>query len=143
MRILVINGPNLNLLGTREIGIYGKQTIQELEKYLKDWIKCKNVELRFYQFNSEGEIIDCIQSNANWADGIIINPAGYSNTSIAIYDCIKGIDIPTIEVHLSNVFSREEFRKKLVIAGACIGVISGFGFNSYILALEHLITKLR
>ncbi|RLC47623.1 MAG: type II 3-dehydroquinate dehydratase [Candidatus Cloacimonadota bacterium] len=143
MRILVINGPNLNLLGTREIGIYGKQTIQELEKYIKDWIKCKNVELRFYQFNSEGEIIDCIQSNANWADGIIINPAGYSNTSIAIYDCIKGIDIPTIEVHLSNVFSREEFRKKLVIAGACIGVISGFGFNSYILALEHLITKLR
>lgn len=141
MRILVINGPNLNLLGTREIEIYGKQTIQELEKYLKDWVKCQNVELRFYQFNSEGEIIDCIQSNANWADGIIINPAGYSNTSIAIYDCIKGMDIPTVEVHLSNVFSREEFRKKLVIAGACVGVISGFGFNSYILALEHFITK--
>lgn len=141
-KILVINGPNLNLLGERKPEIYGRMSLPEIEEKLKGFAKKKGANIEFYQSNFEGEIIEKIQEARENFDGIIINPAALSHTSVAILDALKAIDIPSVEVHLSNIFSREEFRKKALTASACSGIISGFGWRSYLYALYELLDKL-
>lgn len=136
----MIHGPNLNLLGSREPEVYGNNTLQEINKLLMEIAYKNNVELEIIQSNSEGEIIDKLHLNAD-INGIIINPAAYTHYSLAIYDAIKGIKSPVIEVHISNIYSREDFRKKSVTAGACIGVISGFGYYSYVMALYAFLNE--
>ena len=139
MKILVVNGPNLNLLGTREPAIYGCETLDKINSELTDFAKklSPEIELTFFQSNIEGEIIDKIQSCMDF-DGLIINPAAYTHTSIAIADCIKGLEIKAVEVHLSNVNNREEFRKKSFIAPVCKGSVIGFGKDGYKMALLGL-----
>ena len=138
-KILVIHGPNLNLLGTREPEIYGKMTLKEINAKLNQYAKSKKISLKIVQTNWEGEIIDLIQKAKGKFDGIIINPAAYTHYSIAIYDTILAVGIPAIEVHLSNIYKREEFRRKSVIAPACLGQICGFGWKGYVMALDSLI----
>ena len=139
MKILVINGPNINMLGVREPEIYGKLSLDIIEKELIEYSKnFENLTLEFYQSNIEGEIVDKIQSSINNFDGIIINPAAYTHTSIAILDAIKAVKIPTVEVHLSNVNSREEFRKVSYVSEACLGCVAGFKKDSYKMALFGL-----
>lgn len=135
-RILIINGPNLNLLGLREKGVYGNETLEEIARRVMDEASKLNVEVDFVQSNHEGEIIDKIHDARGKYDVLIINPGAYTHYSIAIRDAIKGVEIPAIETHLSNIHSREEFRSKSVIAPVCIGQISGFGGNSYLVALN-------
>jgi 3-dehydroquinate dehydratase-2 len=135
-KVLVINGPNLNLLGTREKDIYGTETLEQIAKKTNAEALKHNINLSFIQTNHEGEIIDQIHEAKGNIDVIIINPGAYTHYSIAIRDAIKAVQIPTIEVHLSNVYGREEFRSKSVIAPVCVGQISGFGGNSYILAVN-------
>lgn len=135
--ILVLHGPNLNFLGKREPEIYGKNTLDDINAILEKKAAELGLTLRIFQSNSEGGIIDIIQQNCD-VSGIIINPAAYTHTSIAIRDAIVSTGIPTIEVHLSNIHAREEFRHRSIIAPVCIGQICGFGLNSYILALEAL-----
>ena len=139
MKILVVNGPNLNLLGTREPHIYGSETLDKINAELVEFAKklSPDIELEFFQSNIEGEIINKIQSCMDF-DGLIINPAAYTHTSIAIADCIKGIDIKAVEVHLSNVNNREEFRKKSFIAPVCKGSVIGFNKDGYKMALLGL-----
>ncbi len=139
MKILVVNGPNLNLLGTREPAIYGCETLDKINSELTEFAKklSPEIELTFFQSNIEGEIIDKIQSCMDF-DGLIINPAAYTHTSIAIADCIKGLEIKAVEVHLSNVNNREEFRKKSFIAPVCKGSVIGFGKDGYKIALLGL-----
>lgn len=135
-KVLVINGPNLNLLGTREKDVYGTETLESIAKKVNAEGKKLNAEIAFIQSNHEGEIIDRIHDANGKYDVIIINPGAYTHYSIAIRDAIKGVDIPAIEVHLSNIHSREEFRHKSVIAPVCVGQISGFGGYGYIMALN-------
>jgi 3-dehydroquinate dehydratase-2 len=135
-KVLVINGPNLNLLGTREKDIYGSKTLQDIAQKMNNEAQNLNVDMSFIQSNHEGEIIDKIHEAKGKFDVIIINPGAYTHYSIAIRDAIKAVEIPTIEIHLSNIHSREEFRAKSVIAPVCSGQISGFGSNSYILGLQ-------
>lgn len=139
MRILVINGPNINMLGIREKEIYGKQDYESLVKQIDEFSKKNNVEIYVCQSNIEGEIVNFIQQAYGKYDGIVINPGAYTHYSIAILDAIKSVDIKTIEVHLTNINTREEFRRKSITSLGCIGQISGFGFYSYILALEYLV----
>jgi len=139
VRILIIHGPNLNLLGRREPGVYGVQTLPQIDAQLQELAEKMNVELKIAQFNSEGEIISFIGDNADWADGIVINPAAYTHTSVAIRDAIAAVELPTVEVHLSNVFGREEFRHFSYISPVATGVICGFGAGSYVLALEAIV----
>ena len=134
-KILIINGPNLNLLGVREKDVYGKESLQDIAIKVNEKSKELNVEIDFVQSNHEGEIIDKIQSARGKYDVLIINPAAYTHYSIAIRDAVKAVELPCIEVHLSNIHAREEFRTKSVIAPVCAGQISGFGSNGYILAL--------
>ena len=143
MKIVVINGPNINFLGIREKGIYGSDDYESLCKYIEKESSMLNAEVEIFQSNIEGEIINKIQSSYNNADGIIINPGAYTHYSIAILDALKSVNIKTIEVHLSNIYAREEFRHKSVIAPACIGQISGLGFSGYKFALEALTAMLR
>ena len=145
MKILVINGPNMNLLGTREPEIYGKITLEDVNSELMDFSKiiADDIELSFFQSNHEGDIVDKIQSAKNEFQGIIINPAAYTHTSVAIADAVKGVDIPTVEVHLSNIASREDFRKTSYIAPNCIGQITGFKKDGYKLALIGLYNYLK
>lgn len=138
MKILVINGPNLNFLGIREKDIYGENDYESLCKFIKKEAATLNLEVEIFQSNIEGEIINKIQSAYKNADGIIINPGAYTHYSIGILDALKSVNIKTVEVHLSNIYSREEFRHKSVIAPICIGQISGFGFLGYKFALEAL-----
>jgi 3-dehydroquinate dehydratase-2 len=140
MKILVINGPNMQLLGKREPQIYGTQTLSDLQNVLIAFTENMEVELSFFQSNHEGKIIDKIAESAEKVNGIIINPAAYTHTSVAIHDAIKGIGIPTVEVHLSNINAREGFRHKSCTAPACIGQICGFGFDSYKLAIQALMS---
>ena len=134
MKILIVNGPNLNLLGTREPEIYGEISMEE---FLKDLIKkYQNIEIDYFQSNIEGEIIDQLQKDD--FEGIIINPGAYSHYSHAISDCLKNISLPKIEVHISNIYKREEFRQKSVTAAHCDAVLSGFGLNGYELAIQFL-----
>ncbi|MFA7366468.1 MAG: type II 3-dehydroquinate dehydratase [Synergistaceae bacterium] len=139
MKILVINGPNLNMLGMREPEIYGDETLEDLIDYVIDYCKPRNVEVEFYQSNHEGDIIDAIQEALDKFDGIIINPAAYTHTSIAIPDAIKAVDLPAVEVHLSDINSREEFRKVSFTAPVCIATVAGKGFDSYLDAVEILL----
>ena len=136
MRIQIINGPNINLLGKREPSIYGSVTFED---YLAELRKAyKDIEINYFQSNIEGQMIDCIQQAGFEADGIILNAGAYTHTSIALQDAIRAVTAPVIEVHISNVHSREDFRHVSMIACACKGVICGFGLNSYRLALEAL-----
>ncbi|MCK2157937.1 type II 3-dehydroquinate dehydratase [Exiguobacterium sp. 17-1] len=136
MRILVLNGPNLNLLGTREPDTYGTQTLSDLEGLIKT--RFKDIDFQFAQSNHEGELIDYLHG-ARGYDGIVLNAAAYTHTSIALRDAIAAIDVPTIEVHLSNVHAREAFRHHSMLAPVCRGVISGLGMTGYLLAVEALI----
>jgi len=138
LNIIVLNGPNLNLLGVREPEIYGDQSLEELNEKLQELADDLKVKLTFFQSNSEGEIIDFIQKNRNKADGMIINPGALTHYSYAIQDTIAAIKIPTVEVHLSNIHKREEFRKFSVIAPVCIGQINGLGYYGYAMALSFL-----
>ena len=139
MKIQIINGPNLNLLGTREPGIYGSSSF---EVYLGELRKrYPKIEIEYYQSNVEGEIINKIHEVGFSFDGIILNAGAYTHTSIAIHDAIKAVEAPVIEVHISNVHSREEFRHQSLIAAACKGVIAGLGMDSYHLALSHFSTN--
>lgn len=136
MKIQIINGPNLNLLGTREPGIYGSTTFEVcLEKLRRQHPR---VEIDYFQSNIEGELIDKLQQTGFSCDGIVLNAGAYTHTSIALLDCIRSLKSPVIEVHISNVHSREEFRHRSMIAPACMGVICGFGMDSYRLAVEAI-----
>lgn len=136
--INIINGPNMNSLGEREIEKYGKTTLKDLENEISKKSKEFNVKCNFFQTNIEGEIVTLIQ-NSKEVDGIILNAAAYSHYSIAIRDAILAIEIPVIEVHMTNIFSREDFRRISIISPVCKGVISGFGINSYLLALIEFV----
>ena len=135
-KVIIINGPNLNMLGRREQDIYGFETLEDIAVKCNTESKRLNIDVDFVQSNHEGEIIDKIHNSKGKYDVMIINPGAYSHYSIAIRDAVKAVEIPTIEVHLSNIYGREEFRSKSVIAPVCIGQISGFGGNSYLLALN-------
>ncbi|MDD7512160.1 MAG: type II 3-dehydroquinate dehydratase [Peptostreptococcaceae bacterium] len=135
---LVINGPNLNLLGTREPDIYGVETYADLENYVNGVADDMNISVEIYQSNHEGEIVDKIQEAAEMYDGIVINPAGYGYTSVAILDALKAVALPCCEVHLTNIEEREEFRRKTLTGSMAVKVISGMGFEGYRLALETL-----
>ncbi len=138
MKILFLNGPNLNMLGIREPDKYGTETLEQINKKIKNYCDGKNIVAEFYQSNHEGEIIDKIHSTRGVFDGIIINAGVYTHYSYAIRDAIPIAEMPVIEVHLTNVYSREEFRKTSVIAPVCKGQISGFGSDSYILATKAM-----
>ena len=139
MKILIINGPNLNLLGTREPEIYGHGTMDDCLSVLCK--KFPDVELEYYQSNHEGELIDKMQAVGFSYDGIVLNAGAYTHTSVALLDCIRSLKTPVIEVHISNVHAREEFRNHSVISAGCKGVIAGFGLDSYRLAVEALIAQ--
>ncbi len=136
MKIAVLNGPNLNLLGEREKEIYGGKSLQDINEILVE--KFPELEFTFFQSNSEGEIIDEIHNAGKFSDAIVINPAAYSHYSIAIRDAIASISIPAVEVHISNIYKREDFRKTSVTGAVCKGVISGFGEFSYTMAVHYL-----
>lgn len=135
LKLLIINGPNLNLLGTREKHIYGGTTYNEMCEYLHEKAREINIEVDILQSNVEGEIINYIHNARGNFDGIIINPAAYTHYSIAIYDALMAVEMKTVEVHISNIHSREEYRKKSVTAPACIGQICGFGIYGYVMAM--------
>lgn len=137
LKILIVNGPNLNLLGKREPEIYGSQTLDDLNNHLKDLAKELQIKPLFFQSNSEGALIDFIHENGFEADGLIINPGALTHYSYALRDAVSGVGIETIEVHLSNIQDREDFRKESVIAPVCIGQISGLGHYGYAMALSY------
>ena len=141
MNILVLHGPNLNLLGTREPEVYGSTTLDDINARLEETAIANGASLRTFQSNHEGSLIDAIHEARGWADGLIINPGGYTHTSIALRDAISAVEIPTIEVHISNVFARESFRHHSFISPVCLGVISGLGWMGYRLALERLLAE--
>ncbi len=139
MKFLVLHGPNLNLLGTRESSIYGALTLDAINARLHEWAAAHHIELKIVQSNHEGTLIDAIQDTASWANGIVINAGGYTHTSVAIRDAIAAVKLPTVEVHLSNIYAREPFRHTSLIAPVCRGQISGLGWIGYRLALEYLL----
>ena len=141
-RILVLHGPNLNLLGTREPDVYGRTTLEEIEAELAAVAKAGGAEVQCFQSNHEGALIDRIHEARSWADGILINPGGLTHTSVALRDALAGVGLPVVEVHLSNVAAREEFRQRSLITPIALGVVSGFGPNSYRLGLEALLGAL-
>ena len=143
IRVLVVHGPNLNLLGTREPEVYGTTTLEEINAELAAAAKQEGVELEFFQSNHEGGLIDRIQEAPSWADGIVINPAGLSHSSVSLRDALAATALPVVEVHLSNIFAREEFRRRSLVSEIAVGVISGFGAESYRLGLEALLAGLR
>ena len=136
MKVIIINGPNLNLLGTREKSVYGDQTFEDYFKELES--KYPDVDLEYFQSNVEGELIDKIQEVGFSYDGILLNAGGYTHTSVAISDAIAAITTPVVEVHISNIFAREEFRHISLLSKNCVGIISGFGLKSYNLALDSI-----
>ncbi len=138
MKILILHGPNLNLLGTREPGVYGTLTLQEINNGILKLAEELGCEISVMQSNSEGALVDAIHAASGNFDGIVINPAAYSHTSVAIRDALSAVVIPAVEVHLSNIHSREEFRSKSFIAPVVLGQISGFGADSYLLGLRAL-----
>jgi 3-dehydroquinate dehydratase II len=137
-KILIINGPNLNLLGEREESKYGNISLDEVKKNCESHAKSIDVEIEFKQSNIEGEIVTMIQKAKGVFNGIIINAAGYTHTSVAILDALLAVKVPTIEVHITNIYNREEFRKKSLISKAVEGIICGFGVNGYIMALDSM-----
>ena len=142
MNLLLVNGPNLNLVGKREPSIYGAQTLEDIQAELMTLASELDVRLKFFQSNSEGEMIDCIQNSVGSIDGILINAGAYTHTSIALRDALLGVAIPYVEVHLSNIYSREEFRHKSFLSDKALGLVCGFGANSYQLALKGLVSHL-
>jgi len=143
-KVLVIHGPNLNLLGTREKDVYGKTTLDEINQLLTKTAQEQSITLDILQSNHEGEMIDAIGKAKNsQVEAILINPAAYTHTSVALRDAVAAVDIPTVEVHLSNIYAREDFRHNSLIAPVCHGQISGFGANSYLLGLQAIITLLK
>ena len=146
MKIAVIQGPNLNMLGIREQHIYGPMNLEQIHEQLKNAAEQNGVELEFFQSNLEGELVDRVQECLGTVDGIMINPAAYSHTSIAIKDALSAVELPTVEVHISNIYKREEFRQKSVTAGSTTGVISGFGPFGYhmgLIALMQIISEVK
>ena len=139
MKILVINGPNLNMLGIREPDIYGKSTYSDLCDLINDYAVQKGVEVKIFQSNHEGDLVDEIQAAYKTFDGIVINPAAYTHTSVAILDAVKSVGLPTVEVHISAVETREDFRQVSYIRSACIKTITGLGFDGYLKAIDTLI----
>ncbi len=138
MKIMVLNGPNLNMLGIREPAVYGNSTYADLEAYIEDYGESKGIEVTVLQSNCEGELIDFIHHALGNYDGIVINPGAYTHYSYAIHDALASVSIPAVEVHISNIHKREEFRHKSVTAPACIGQITGLGFRGYLLAIDYL-----
>jgi len=143
MKIQVIQGPNLNMLGVREQNIYGPMKLEDIHAQMKAYAEQSKIEIDFFQSNLEGEIVDKIQECLGDCDGIIINPAAYTHTSIAIRDAIKAVALPTIETHISNVYAREEFRQKSLIAPVCAGQVAGFGPFSYHMAMVGMVQILQ
>ena len=137
-KILIVNGPNLNLLGDREKSKYGNDTLETVKKKCESHSKSIDVEIKFEQSNVEGEIVTIIQKAKSVFDGIIINAAGYTHTSVAILDALLAVKLPVIEVHITNIYNREEFRSKSLISKAAKGIICGFGVNGYIMALDSM-----
>jgi len=140
-RVVVVNGPNLNLLGKREPHIYGTRTQADLQQVIEDRASRLGLEVTFFQSNDEGEMIDFLQREGPGSAGIIINPAAFAHYSLALYDCLQALALPVVEVHISNIHAREEWRSKSVTARAARGVITGLGFAGYELALEFLATN--
>ena len=136
----IIHGPNLNLLGKRNPEVYGKLTLNEINQKIRNFAESKGISVDIIQSNHEGDIIDAIQKSGG-GSGIILNPGGFTHSSVAIRDAVEAVNVPVIEVHLSNIYSREPFRCKSLIAPACVGQISGLGYHGYILALEYFINK--
>ena len=143
MNLLLINGPNLNLVGKREPSIYGLQTLEDIQEELFEMARELDARLKFFQSNSEGEMIDCIHNSVGSIDGILINAGAYTHTSIALRDALLGVDIPYVEVHLSNIYSREEFRHKSFLSDKALGLVCGFGPISYQLALQGMVSYLK
>ena len=141
--IYILNGPNLNLLGEREPEIYGSESIDDIQKLTEQFAKSKNIKVIFKQTNHEGELIEMIHDARKKSDGLIINPAGYTHTSVAIYDALLSLDVPIIEVHISNIYKREKFRHSSYVSMAANSVISGFGIDGYIFALESMIKNIK
>jgi len=139
MKILILHGPNLNLLGAREPEIYGVMTLDDINNKLIEMGKKSGAEIKCLQSNHEGALIDALHDARTWANGVVFNPGGYTHTSVALRDAISAIQIPVIEVHLSNVYAREEFRHKSLISAVCKGRISGFGWKSYALGLMAIL----
>ncbi len=141
MKIFIINGPNLNLLGLREPDIYGKEDYNSLCEKIKKYAEKLKIEVEFFQSNHEGDLVDYIQSAYNNADGIVINPGAYTHTSIAILDAVKSVSVPTVEVHISDLSTREDFRQISYIRSACIDTVSGQDTNGYLKAIDILLSN--
>jgi 3-dehydroquinate dehydratase-2 len=135
-RVLVINGPNLNLLGRRETGVYGSLTLEEIIRQMESLAKELGLEVSFFQSNAEGDLVDAIQKAEGSYDALILNPAAYTHTSVALRDALAAVELPAVEVHLSNIYAREEFRRTSMTAPLCRGVITGLGAEGYLLALR-------
>jgi len=140
--ILILHGPNLNRLGIREPEVYGTTTLDEINQRLAALGQELGAEVHTYQSNSEGALINALHEANEWASGVVFNPGGYTHTSVALRDAVSSLDIPVVEVHLSNIHAREEFRRKSLIAPVCIGSVMGFGWRSYVLGLHGVVAQL-
>ena len=137
-KVIVINGPNLNLLGEREKDKYGKISLQDVENNCKEFSKKNEILIEFFQSNIEGEIVNAIQNSLDKQDGLIINAGGYTHTSVAIHDALKVLKIPIIELHITNIYNREDFRHKSLVSKVATGIVCGFGTNGYIMAIDAI-----